>query len=131
LADYRDYYEAIRAAGAGLVAIAVDTPSQSEQLRRELSLPFPILSDADRRVVREWGVFNARERGGIAKPSVFIVDADRRILFKSTDGIRSRASASEVVAAIQTGTAETPTTKFGYWPSLSDWIRGFRNNFRR
>jgi len=131
LADYRDHYEALRAAGTQFVAISVDKPSQSEELRGQLHLPFRILSDADRRIVREWGVFNARERGGIAKPSVFIIDEDRRILFKSIDGIRTRVPASEVVHALQSGTTSAPSAKFGYWPTFNDFIRGFRNNFRR
>jgi peroxiredoxin len=131
LADYRDHYQAIRAAGADLVAISVDKPSQSAQVRRELDLPFRILSDADRRVVREWGIFNKRERGGIAIPSVFIVSAERRVLFRSIDGIRTRVAADEVVRALQTPGTQAPRTKFGYNPGLSDFIRAIRYNLRR
>jgi peroxiredoxin len=126
LADYRDHYDAIRAAGAELVAIAVDAPTQSEELRRELHLPFRILSDVDRSVVREWGVFNPRKRGGIAKPSVFILGSGREILFKSIDEVRTRVEAAEVVHALQAPTAKVPRRKRGYWPSLDDFIRAFR-----
>jgi peroxiredoxin len=131
LADYRDHFREIRSAGAGLVAISVDKPSQSEQLRRELDLPFRILSDADRRVVREWGIFNKRERGGIPIPSVFIIGADRRILFRSIDGIRTRVAASEVVRALQTPGMDAPRAKFGYNPGLSEFIHAIRNNLTR
>jgi peroxiredoxin len=130
LADYRERYQEIRSAGADLVAISVDRPSQSEALRCELDLPFRILSDADRRVVREWGVFNPRERGGIARPSVFIVDADRRILFRSLDGVRTRVAAGEIVHALQTAGANAPRAKFGYTPRLREIVHAVRNNFR-
>jgi peroxiredoxin len=130
LADYREHYRAIRAAGADLVAISVDKPSQSAQLRHELDLPFRILSDADRRVVREWGIVNERERGGIAKPSVFIINADRRVLFRSCDGVRPRVAADEVIRALQTPGMHAPRAKFGYNPGLGEMIRAIRNNIR-
>jgi peroxiredoxin len=130
LADYREHYKEIRAAGADLVAISVDKPSQSAQLRRELDLPFRILSDADRQVVRAWGVFNARDRGGIARPAVFIVDADRRILFESIDTVMTRVAASEIVRALQTPGTDGPRAKVGYKPGWSEWVRAIRNNAR-
>jgi peroxiredoxin len=130
LADYRDRYQAIRAAGADVVAISVDKPSRSEELRRELDLPFPILSDADRYVVREWGIFNQRERGGIAKPAVFIIDADRRVLFRSVDGVRTRVGADEVIRALQTPGTNAPRAKVGYRPGLGEIIHAIRNNIR-
>src|SRR5260370_67525 len=55
LADYRERYLEIRSAGADVVAVSVDAPDKSEALRVRLSLPFAILCDTERRVVREWG----------------------------------------------------------------------------
>jgi thioredoxin-dependent peroxiredoxin len=130
LADYRDRYQAIRTAGALLVAVSVDRTAQSERLRRDLQLPFPLLSDVDRRVVRQWGVFNGRERGGIARPSVFIVDARPRILFESLDGVRSRVPASEIVNVLQAPEGNAGSTKFAYTPTLSEIILAIRNNIR-
>src|SRR4051812_45176527 len=54
LADYRDRYHQSRAAGASLAAVSVDTAAQSEALHTQLSLPFPILCDRERHVIREW-----------------------------------------------------------------------------
>ena len=130
MADYRDCYRAIRAAGAELVAISVDSPEQSERLRRDLGLPFTILSDANRRVVREWDVFNARERGGIARPSVFIVDADRRIVAQSRDAVGSRVGASEVLHALKTPNSELAQRKTTYVPRLNEIALAIRNNVR-
>ena len=65
--DYREHYQEIRAADAGIVAVSVDTREKSEVLRLELDLPFPILCDTERRVVKDWDIYNAREKGGIAK----------------------------------------------------------------
>ena len=44
----------IRALGADVAALSVDSAERSAALRAELRLPFPILGDTARRVVREW-----------------------------------------------------------------------------
>lgn len=96
MADYRGQEPVIRAAGAKLAAISVDSPEKSQAVRDELGLNFPILCDTHRRVVREWDVYNARERGGIAKPSVFILDPGRTVRYVSVDAVASRVPASEI-----------------------------------
>ena len=67
----------------------MDAPEKSESVRRELRLPFSILSDAERRVVREWNIYNAKEKGGIAKPAVFILNPDRMVRFCIRAGLVS------------------------------------------
>lgn len=128
MADYRDHYDAIRAAGADLVVISVDTPAQSEVLRRDLALRFSILSDADRRVVQEWDVYNPREHGGIAKPAVFIIDRDRRIRYVQVDTVARRTPASEIVRLLRTPDV-VPERRL-YIPSFADVVRSFRNMIR-
>ena len=131
MADYRDHYEEIRAAGADIVAISVDRPEESEPLRRELRLPFTILSDADRRLVIEWNILNAREHGGIAKPSVFVVDTDRGVLFSSVDGVRNRMGASELARMVRACTFERGAKRQAYTPTFGDVRNALRNLFRR
>jgi peroxiredoxin len=130
LAEYRDRYDEIRAAGAEVVAISVDRADQSERLRRELELPFPILSDADRRVVREWNIFNPREHGGIAKPSVFVITTGREVLFSSIDSVHKRVPASDVVRMLRTRSFDRAHRR-AYAPRLGDFARGLRNLFGR
>ena len=47
----------------------------------KLLLPFPLLSDQEGQVIRQYGVWNDGE-GGIAKPSIFAVRKDRSIAWK-------------------------------------------------
>jgi peroxiredoxin len=44
----------------------------------KLLLPFPLLSDPEGRVTREYGVWTEAE-GGIAKPSIFAIRRDASI----------------------------------------------------
>jgi peroxiredoxin Q/BCP len=131
LADYREHYEKIRRAGASIVAISVDPPDRAESVRRELHLPFPILCDTDRRVVREWNIYNSRERSGIAKPSVFLIDRDRTVRYASLDSIATRVPASEIVRLLES-TAQAPTARRKiYIPTPADFFRVARSSLRR
>jgi len=48
----------------------VDPPAKSREMANKLSLPFPILSDPDHKVISDFGVLD----GGLARPSTFVVD---------------------------------------------------------
>jgi peroxiredoxin len=127
LADYRDHHQEIRAAGADVVAISVDRSERSERLRRDLNLPFTILSDVDRRVVKAWDIFNPREFGGVAEPAVFIIDTNRNVLFSSVDGVRKRMGASEVAAMLRARTFAPPPARRAYTPRVGDVGLSLRN----
>jgi peroxiredoxin len=101
LADYREHEGAIRAAGAKVAAISADSAEKAQAVRDELHLGFPILCDTHRRVIREWGVYNAREKGGIAKPAVFIIDPGRAVRYVSVDNVASRIPASEIARLLR------------------------------
>jgi peroxiredoxin len=130
LADYCGHYPAILAAGATLAALSVDTPEQSELLRREMRLPFRVLCDSERRVVREWDVYDSREKGGIAKPSVFVIEADRKLRYAALDGVATRRSPAEILRVLQTGLEGPPIRGKVYVPRPDDWFRAIRNHIR-
>ena len=79
------------------MAVCVDPPIKSEAVRRELRLPFPILCDTQRRVIKDWGIYNPKEKGGIAKPAVFVIDRDRTVQYAKVDDVATRVPASEIV----------------------------------
>ena len=125
--DYREHYQGICATGASVVAVSVDAPDKSEVLRHELRLPFPILCDMERRVIREWDIYNPRERGGIAKPAVFVVEPGRAVRCASVDAVATRVPASEVVRILQAVAEGQPVRRKVYVPRLADWFRAVRN----
>ncbi len=71
-------------------------------MRRELRLPFAILCDTNKRVIQDWDIYNPKERGGIAKPAVFIIDRNRTVLFASVDTVNARVPAADIVRILQT-----------------------------
>lgn len=129
--DYREHYLEIRATAASVVAVSVDAPGKSEDLRVHLSLPFPILCDTERRVVRDWDIYNSRERGGIAKPAVFIIDPSRVVRYAAMDAVVTRVPAAEIVSLLQNANKAEPIRRRVYVPLFSEWISAIRNSIRR
>lgn len=100
-------------------------------MRRELRLPYTILCDTDRRIVKEWDIYNPREKGGIAKPAVFVLDRDRIVRYASVDGIATRVPASEIVRLLETALNVNSTRRKVYIPTPTDMFRATRHLFRR
>ena len=82
-----------------IVALSVDTPERSAVLRRDLGLPFRLLCDPTKQVVRDWGLLNP-EKGGIAYAATFGLDKERRVVFRSLDSMLSRASGEQAIQAV-------------------------------
>lgn len=113
-----------------MVAISVDGPEKSQAVRDELRLDFPILCDTYRRVTREWGVFNAREKGGIAKPAVFILDPGRLVRYVSVDEVGSRIPASEIVRPLSPRDGAPAPQRRRLVPRPGNFFRAVRNSLQ-
>jgi peroxiredoxin len=131
LADYREHYLEVQSAGASVVAISVDAPDESEALRVHLSLPFPILCDTERRVVRDWGIYNSGEKGGIAKPAVFIIDSSHVVRYGAVDTVVRRVPAAEIVSLLQSAAEAQPVRRRVHIPRFSEWKSAIRNIVQR
>jgi peroxiredoxin len=131
LADYREHYVEIRSAGASVVAVSVDAPDKSEALRLDLSLPFPILCDAERRVVKDWGIYKSGERGGIAKPAVFIIDRTRVVRYAAVDSVVRRVPAAEIVSVLLNAAEGQPVRRRVHVPLFSEWKSALRKLIQR
>ena len=130
MADYREHYLEIRSAGASVVAVSVDAPDKSEALRVDLALPFPILCDTERRVVRDWGIYNSGEKGGIAKPAVFIIDSTLVVRYAEVDTVVRRAPAVEIVSVLLNAAEGQPVRRRVHVPLFSEWKSAIRNVIR-
>lgn len=51
-------------------------------------------------LVRGWGLFNAKEKGGIAIPAVLLIGCDRRIQLVMIEGIATRVRAAELLTSL-------------------------------
>jgi peroxiredoxin len=131
LTEYARRCTAIRAAGADVVALSVDPEDRSEPLRKQLGIEFPILCDTGRRVIREWGLYNPDEMGGIAVPAVFVIGTNRRVLYRSIDNTSARVDTDGVLGFLQGSPDVALLQRRPVRPRLRDFARAIVNAIRR
>ena len=78
-------HEKFREAGGQIVTISADSVDELAKYRDESSAPLLMLSDTERATIKEYGVYNASERGGVAIPAVFIIDESRAVRFSHVE----------------------------------------------
>lgn len=70
--------------------ISTDTPFSQDRFKASLNLPFPLLSDMERRVVKDYRVVLDINQPGIhttvARRTYFLVGLDGKILWENVDG---------------------------------------------
>ena len=97
---------AIRKKGGQLLALSVDTPEQSRALRDEQDLPYRLLCDPQREVIRAYGL---EHHGGgpdgeiIAVPAQYLLLRDGTVAWQFVSRrITQRAAPEVTLAAIAT-----------------------------
>ena len=82
----------------------MDSPEESAKLAEGLGLDFPLLSDPEGRVIREWGLIHEGGKPGggvIARPGIFIVATDGRISWRDlTEDWRVRVRPEHILEAL-------------------------------
>jgi len=86
-----------------VIAISVDFPADSENLRRSQGYTFPILSDAHEDVIRSWDlvhVHGRRDGADISRPAEFLIDSSGKVRWVNlTEDFVVRARPEEALAA--------------------------------
>lgn len=79
----RESWDDWEAIGARVFGISVDSPFVTARFREEERLPFPVLSDFNRDVAREYGVLHEDLFGlrGVAKRSAFVIGSDGTVAY--------------------------------------------------
>jgi peroxiredoxin len=78
LASYARNWDRFVNEGVSLAGIAVDPVENNHAMVEKLLLAFPLLSDPEGRVIKEWGYWTDND-GGLAKPSIFAIRRDGSI----------------------------------------------------
>jgi glutaredoxin-dependent peroxiredoxin len=78
MCTFRDSMAQLGKANAQVFGISVDTFFTLKAFHDQQHLPFPLLSDFNKQVIRDYGVFNEDMIGlkGIAKRATFVIDKD-------------------------------------------------------
>ena len=81
--DFRDSLDSLAASGYAVLGISPDQPEELAKFRDRDGLTFPLLSDADRSVMKAWSAYGEKKLygkvvNGVIR-STFVVDEDGKI----------------------------------------------------
>lgn len=76
---FRDDVLKLRKAGADVVGISLDDVKSHAQFAQKYHVPFPLLSDADRKVAQSYGVLTSMMGMHYAKRTTFLIDPSGKI----------------------------------------------------
>lgn len=83
LPSWQDFSRSLNDLGFGILAISSDSQENHLKFKAENNVQFPLLTDVDLAVSREFGVYldNNRNAGDYGEPALFLIDAKGRIAF--------------------------------------------------
>jgi len=105
MCTFRDSMARLGKADAQVYGISVDTFFTLKAWQDQQQLNFPLLSDFNKEVIRDYGVFNEDMIGlkGIAKRAVFVIDKDGVVRHREVlDDARNEPDYNNVFAALDT-----------------------------
>jgi peroxiredoxin Q/BCP len=102
--EFRDIAAGLKAAGAQIVGVSADSPESHRKFIDKHTLNFPLLSDADNRVTRLYGVYKkkslyGREFMGIER-TTFVIDR-AGVIRKVFPKVKVAGHADAVVEAVK------------------------------
>jgi peroxiredoxin Q/BCP len=74
---FRDAWTALQKAGVAVLGISADSPASHAKFAAKYELPFPLLSDPDRKVMEPWGAYGdkvlyGKKTRGVIRSTVWI-----------------------------------------------------------
>ena len=102
--DFRDSLAPIKKAGAVILGVSLDSQASHQKFIKKYTLPFPLLSDADKTVAQAYGVYKEKSMYGKKywgiERSTFVIDQEgllKRIFRK----VKVDGHVDEVLAALK------------------------------
>ena len=103
LCTFRDDLGRLNDANAQVYGISVDTFFALKAFQTDQQLTFSLLSDFNKQVIRDYGVFNEDMIGlkGIAKRAVFVIDKDGIVRYREVlEDARNEPDYEKLLAAV-------------------------------
>ena len=107
MCTFRDSLGRLNQADAQVYGISVDTFFALKAFQDQQALTFPLLSDFNKQVIRDYGVFNEDMIGlkGIAKRAVFVIDKAGIVRYREVlEDARNEPDYDKVFKALAGGT---------------------------
>ncbi len=97
--NFRDNYEELQKKGFYLIGISPDTEKSHEKFRAKFELPFPLVADSDKEVIKSFGAwgpkkFMGKEYEGVLR-STFIIDTEG-VVEKVISKVKTKESTEQI-----------------------------------
>lgn len=102
-------YADIRAQGAELLAISVDSLEAASEMQLHTNATFPILADHDHAVTAAYGLFDLLG-DGVSAPATIILTASEIVGLSVGETMADRVPASAIIQRLREFNSEAPTT---------------------
>jgi peroxiredoxin len=105
LCTFRDSMARLNKANGQVFGVSVDTFFTLKAFHDQQKLTFPLLSDFNKQVIRDYGVFNEDMIGlkGIAKRAVFVLDKDGVVRYREVlDDARNEPNYDKIFESLAT-----------------------------
>jgi peroxiredoxin len=104
LVKLRPHVKELESEGAAVLAMSMDTPEEASKLAQDLSLPFPVLSDPNMGIVREYGMYGNQMR--MPEMGYAVIDKQGRILTEEVD-LQFAENANDILRAVRRAKSAT------------------------
>ncbi len=94
----RDNYQKIRELGAEVLGVSVDNPESHQAFTKKYNLPFPLVSDTDKKIATDYGVLN--EKWKQARRVTFLIDEQGKIQ-KIFETVKPDQHPQEIIDALR------------------------------
>ena len=100
---FRDDVLKLRKAGADVVGVSLDDVKSHAEFAKKYHVPFPLLSDADRKVAEAYGVLASHGDMHYAKRTTFLIDPKGNIakVYQDVDPEKNSAQVLADLAALK------------------------------
>ena len=104
---FRDGWKELRKLGVVVLGVSPDSPESHQKFRAKYRLPFPLLSDPDRKVMQKYGAFGektmyGRKVTGVIRSTVWI-GPDGRVKKRWARVAKAEAHPDQVLEALREG----------------------------
>lgn len=99
MSEYREDYSRLQDLDTEVFGISVDSYASDKEFKKQLDLPFDLLSDWDRQVAREYGAFDERQK--VATRKSFLIDKKGVIRFIQKSGLNEPRNHEDMIKAVE------------------------------